>query len=136
VNPHVHLLVSARTIDGFDRSPQQFFRRYNAKKPWLGGARKNAEIISLGTPWRLRCAWFGLTNDALHATGINITIDPHRRQRRLALLERDDQILSQEIRQEKTRHHALYKARRLALIREQALSHEIPTHKRGYGLEL
>lgn len=38
--PHVHLMFSERQIDGIDRDPDQYFKRYNAKNPEKGGARK------------------------------------------------------------------------------------------------
>lgn len=38
-NPHVHLMWSERKLDGFDRDPDQFFRRYNTKHPERGGAQ-------------------------------------------------------------------------------------------------
>lgn len=38
--PHVHLMFSERQIDGIDRDPGQYFKRYNAKNPEKGGARK------------------------------------------------------------------------------------------------
>lgn len=42
VNAHVHLMYSDRLPDGIERSPEQTFRRYNAKQPELGGARKGS----------------------------------------------------------------------------------------------
>lgn len=38
--PHVHLMFSERLNDGIDRDPEQYFKRYNAKNPEKGGARK------------------------------------------------------------------------------------------------
>lgn len=45
-NPHVHLVISDRTPDGIDRSPEQTFRRYNAKHPERGGRRKDSGGMS------------------------------------------------------------------------------------------
>jgi len=39
-NAHVHLMYSDRQPDGIERGPEQTFRRYNARQPELGGARK------------------------------------------------------------------------------------------------
>ncbi|EEP66522.1 MobA/MobL family protein [Neisseria gonorrhoeae] len=39
--PHVHLMFSERTNDGIDRDPEQYFKRYNAKHPERGGAKKH-----------------------------------------------------------------------------------------------
>ena len=38
--PHCHLMFSERTIDGIERDPDQYFKRYNAKNPERGGAKK------------------------------------------------------------------------------------------------
>lgn len=38
--PHCHLMFSERTRDGIDRDPDQYFKRYNAKNPDKGGAKK------------------------------------------------------------------------------------------------
>lgn len=38
--PHVHLMFSDRLVDDIERAPDQYFKRYNSKKPQLGGAKK------------------------------------------------------------------------------------------------
>ena len=38
--PHCHLMFCERELDGIERSPDQFFKRYNAKNPEKGGAKK------------------------------------------------------------------------------------------------
>jgi len=38
--PHVHLMICERTLDGIGRDPEQFFRRYNPKNPEKGGPKK------------------------------------------------------------------------------------------------
>lgn len=38
--PHCHLMFCERELDGIKRSPDQFFKRYNAKSPEKGGAKK------------------------------------------------------------------------------------------------
>jgi hypothetical protein len=59
--PHVHLMFSERTNDGIDRDPEQYFKRYNAKHPERGGAKKHrsgetiaerkAALIALRDRW-------------------------------------------------------------------------------------
>lgn len=39
-NPHLHLMYSDRAPDGIDRSPQQYFARYNPDNPEKGGCKK------------------------------------------------------------------------------------------------
>ena len=39
--PHCHLMFSERLLDGIERDPEQFFKRYNSKNPEKGGAKKD-----------------------------------------------------------------------------------------------
>ena len=41
-NPHVHLMYSDRLPDSIERAPEKMFSRFNAKKPELGGCRKDS----------------------------------------------------------------------------------------------
>ncbi|MBN6742871.1 MobA/MobL family protein, partial [Acidithiobacillus sp. MC6.1] len=76
---HVHILLSDRIQDGTDRLPERFFKRYNAKQPERGGARKTPERqdTKVGEKWtdRLRPLWEHLANDALERDGIDARID-------------------------------------------------------------
>jgi hypothetical protein len=47
--PHAHIMYSERTVDGIDRDPAQYFKRYNSKSPEKGGCKKD----SAGTKERL-----------------------------------------------------------------------------------
>ena len=38
--PHAHIMYSERLQDGIDRQKEQYFKRYNAKNPELGGLKK------------------------------------------------------------------------------------------------
>lgn len=40
--PHVHLMMSDRIDDGLERSPDQFFRRFNKAYPERGGCKKDS----------------------------------------------------------------------------------------------
>lgn len=68
--PHVHLMFSERQRDGIERDPGQYFRRYNAKNPERGGARKGygphagqtltaaerkADLVALRGRWEVMC---------------------------------------------------------------------------------
>jgi hypothetical protein len=50
--PHVHIIYSERLRDGNDRSPDTYFKRYNAKTPEKGGCQKYnpCSEISKSTP--------------------------------------------------------------------------------------
>lgn len=63
--PHCHLMFSERTIDGIERDPEQYFKRYNAKNPVKGGAKKantglahaerKADLIEQRERWERIC---------------------------------------------------------------------------------
>jgi hypothetical protein len=46
--PHIHLLLSTRHNDGHVRSPEQHFKRWNAKEPGQGGAQKDRLLRAMG----------------------------------------------------------------------------------------
>ena len=79
--PHAHLMYSERIRDGIERDPAQYFKRYNAKKPEQGGAKKfsggksanelKAELLGL------RERWATLQNTHLEKHGHNDRVD-HR----------------------------------------------------------
>ena len=76
-NPHCHLLISERTNDGLERSPEQWFRRYNAAEPEQGGARKTTALHPKAWLAETRAAWAEQTNQALAEAGSALRID-HR----------------------------------------------------------
>lgn len=63
--PHVHLMFSERVMDGHERGPEQFFKRYNSKTPEKGGAKKantgkhplerKEELKDLRHRWEVLC---------------------------------------------------------------------------------
>lgn len=82
--PHVHLMFSERQRDGIERDPEQYFKRYNAKAPEKGGARKGygpsagqtltkaeraAELKELRRRWEAMC------NAHLERAGVEQRID-------------------------------------------------------------
>ena len=47
--PHLHLIYSERHVDGIERTPEQFFKRYNPEQPEKGGAQKlTADVLGMG----------------------------------------------------------------------------------------
>ena len=80
-NPHIHLMFSERRLDGVERGPEQFFRRYNAEKPELGGARKERLYWRPADVENLRERWARHVNKALEREGIEERID-HRSYKR------------------------------------------------------
>ena len=76
-NPHCHLMFSERGNDGIERSAEQWFRRYNAKAPERGGARKSRAGKAGDWLAKTREAWEREANRALERAGVAERID-HR----------------------------------------------------------
>ena len=79
--PHVHLMFSDRQQDGIERGPEQFFKRYNAKNPERGGARKFSyganKAEAAQTYEGIRERWAKVQNLALEHAGSQARVD-HR----------------------------------------------------------
>lgn len=82
--PHVHLMFSERQRDGIERDPDQYFRRYNAKAPEKGGARKGYGPSAGQTLTKaeraaelkeLRGRWEAMCNAHLERAGVEQRID-------------------------------------------------------------
>jgi hypothetical protein len=79
--PHAHIMYSERIRDGIARDPAHYFKRYNAKNPEKGGAKKfsggkhtnelKAELLGL------RERWAAMQNKHLEKHGHNERVD-HR----------------------------------------------------------
>ena len=76
-NPHCHLMFSERGNDGIERSVEQWFRRYNAKAPEKGGARKSRAAKAGDWLSKTRESWEREANRALERAGREERID-HR----------------------------------------------------------
>ena len=76
-NPHAHLMFSERGNDGIERSAEQWFRRYNAKAPERGGARKSRAGKAGDWLSKTRERWEREANRALERAGAGERID-HR----------------------------------------------------------
>ena len=82
--PHVHLMFSERQRDGIERDPEQYFKRYNAKAPEKGGARKGygpsaGQTLSAAERAaelkELRGRWQDMANRHLERAGLAERID-------------------------------------------------------------
>jgi len=82
--PHVHLMFSERQRDGIERDPEQYFKRYNAKAPEKGGARKGYGPSAGKTLTKaeraaelkeLRGRWEAMCNAHLERAGLEQRID-------------------------------------------------------------
>ena len=74
-NPHAHLMFSERGNDGIERSGEQWFKRYNAKAPEKGGARKSRAAKAGDWLEKTRKAWEQTANRALERAGRAERID-------------------------------------------------------------
>ena len=80
--PHAHIMYSERIRDGIARDPEHYFKRYNAKNPEKGGAKKfsggkssnelKAELLGL------RERWAAMQNKHLEKHGHNDRVDHPR----------------------------------------------------------
>ncbi|WP_020560601.1 MobA/MobL family protein [Thiofilum flexile] len=77
--PHCHLMFCERELDGITRDPEQFFKRYNAKHPERGGAKKTNTGKDYATRQQdikdLRKRWEVLCNAHLEQVGSKSRID-------------------------------------------------------------
>ena len=76
-NPHVHLMWSERGNDGIERSAEQWFKRYNAKQPERGGAKKSKAGDAKDWVPQIRERWAERCNAALERAGHRERVD-HR----------------------------------------------------------
>lgn len=76
--PHCHLMFSERLIDGIERDPDSYFKRYNSKNPEKGGAKKaNTPKMSAERKLELkeqRDRWEKLCNQRLELAGSDARI--------------------------------------------------------------
>ncbi|WP_462386648.1 MobA/MobL family protein [Acidovorax sp. Q11] len=79
LNPHVHVLLSQKIWDGYDRSPELWFSRAapKDKKPESGGARATNDLRPREWLLATRELLARLTNEALAAAGFTARVD-HR----------------------------------------------------------
>lgn len=77
--PHCHLMICERKLDGIERSKQQFFKRYNAKNLERGGCQKiNTGLHGKERKYALletRFAWGDMLNKHLLKNGFEANVD-------------------------------------------------------------
>lgn len=137
--PHVHLMFSERQCDGIDRDPDQYFKRYNAKAPEKGGARKGygpsagktltaaeraAELKALRERWQVLC------NEHLEMAGHGQRIDMRSNaERGINLVPERKQLPSEWRGQGKAKVIELRAARRDAFKAHRELANVMPNVK-------
>lgn len=137
--PHVHLMFSERQCDGIERDPDQYFKRYNAKAPEKGGARKGygpsagktltaaeraAELKALRERWEVLC------NEHLKMAGHGQRIDMRSyAERGIKLAPERKQLPSEWRGQGKAKVVELRAARRDAFKAHRELANVVPNVK-------
>ena len=137
--PHVHLMFSERQCDGIERDPDQYFKRYNAKAPEKGGARKGygpsagktltaaeraAELKALRERWQVLC------NEHLEMAGHGQRIDMRSyAERGIKLAPERKQLPSEWRGQGKAKVIELRAARRDAFKAHRELANVMPNVK-------
>ena len=68
-NPHMHLMISERGLDGHARDAETWFKRANTAEPEKGGAKKTRSMM--GKEWleQTREKWEQTANQALERAG-------------------------------------------------------------------
>ena len=115
-NPHVHAMICDRVPDGIVRSMEQFYSRHNARRPELGGARKDS---GGRTPLQMRDHAIAtrkmsadVTNAFLAARGIATRVD-HRSLRARGIDREPEKHLGQaRVRAMSTEQRASFAAQR------------------------
>jgi MobA/MobL family protein len=74
--PHLHLLISARQTDEHVRTPSQHFKRYNARHPAQGGARKDPAFRHKGAVKAWRVTISDVINVHLERAGLQDRVHP------------------------------------------------------------
>lgn len=74
--PHLHIIISARKTDMFDRGEAGHFRRWNAAQPWKGGAQKGHSLSKMGAVRAHRELVADIINLHLEAHGAQSRVYP------------------------------------------------------------
>lgn len=69
-NPHFHIEISERALDGKERTPETWFKRAPI------GAKKTTDLQPRDWVFETRVAWCDLANRHLEREGINTRLDP------------------------------------------------------------
>ena len=82
-NPHVHLMLQERPLDGHERTAEQHFKRANRANPERGGAIKSTWWHDRENVFWSRALWADACNVALVNGGHEARFDPRRKAIRL-----------------------------------------------------
>ena len=69
-NVHAHLMFSERKLDGIEREPENFFKKYCYRSPSKGGPKKEPSWTKKSKLFEIRQSWEDVLNKHLEAKGI------------------------------------------------------------------
>lgn len=89
-NVHAHLMFSERKIDGIERKPEYFFRKYCYKNPTKGGSKKEVSWKKREKLLEIRKDWEDILNQKLEEKGIEKVSCKSLKEQKKEALERED----------------------------------------------
>lgn len=89
-NIHAHLMFSQRKIDNIERTPEQFFRKYNRYNPHKGGAKKESSWNKKEKLMELRQSWEDVLNKHLETKNLEKVSCKSLKEQRKEALEKGD----------------------------------------------
>lgn len=96
-NVHAHIMLCPREIDGIDRNLDNFFKRYNPKNPYKGGAKKSDYWNKRETLLHFRTAWEKILNKELEKKGINRVSSKSLLEQKIEALKKGDTELAKTL---------------------------------------
>ena len=124
-NPHAHLMISERGLDGHARSAETWFKRANKRNPERGGALKSRELMNPDWIAQTRQVWEQEANRALERAGQQDRVD-HRSlaARRDEALARGDLERAAELSREPSVHRGPQKRQADSTVHQRAAAVE------------
>ena len=124
-NPHAHLMISERGLDGHARSAETWFKRANKRNPERGGALKSRELMNPDWIAQTRQVWEQEANRALERAGQRDRVD-HRSlaARRDEALARGDLERAAELSREPSVHRGPQKRQADSTVHQRAAAVE------------
>ena len=89
-NVHAHLMFSERKIDGIERKPEKFFRKFCYTNPAKGGAKKEPSWTKREKLLEIRKDWEDILNQKLEEKGIEKVSCKSLKEQKKEALERED----------------------------------------------
>ena len=124
-NPHAHLVISERGLDGHDRSAERWFKRANKRNPERGGAKKSSTMMARTWVEQTRQVWAREANRALERACQEARVD-HRTlaAQREEALQRGDLERAAELSREPSVHRGLQTRQADSTVKQRAVAAE------------